>query len=318
VEDNPLAAFLKRGTIVLDAGLATALESKGCDLDDDLWSARALLDSPELVRQVHTEFLAAGADCIASVTYQATLRGLRKSGLSEDTGIALLRSAVGLACEARDAFWNDHANRKGRLRPLAAASIGPYGAFLADGSEYTGDYELDVGELYEFHVQRWSFFAAGEADLLACETIPSLTEAEALLRLLDETPERWAWLSFSCRDEAHLSDGNAFADAVQLCAQHSNVAAVGINCTAPALISPLIRIARSHTDQPILVYPNSGERYDAGSRSWTSIAPELDWTAAATEWIELGASGVGGCCRTGTDEITRLRRLVELRNASDA
>jgi homocysteine S-methyltransferase len=275
-----------------------------------LWSARALLDSPELVREVHTEFLAAGADCIASVTYQATLRGLRKSGLSEETGIALLRSAVGLACEARDAFWGDPVNRRGRLRPLVAASIGPYGAFLADGSEYTGDYDLDVEQLCAFHEQRWDFFAAGCADLLACETIPSLTEAAALLRLLEKTPDRWAWLSFSCRDEAHLSDGNPLADAVSLCAQHANVAAVGINCTAPSLISPLIRIARSNTEQPILVYPNSGEQYDAVSKTWGSAAAQLDWTAAATEWIELGASGVGGCCRTGTAEIARLRRLV--------
>jgi len=309
---------MDRGTLVLDGGLATALELKGCDLNDDLWSARTLLDSPELIRQVHTEFLAAGAHCIATVTYQATLRGFRKTGLSEDTAIELLQSAVRLTCEARDAFWSEPSNRKGRLRPLVAASIGPYGAFLADGSEYAGDYGLDVDALYEFHERRWNILADSEADLLACETIPSLVEAEALLRLLDETPDRWAWLSFSCRDEEHLSDGNPFAAAVELCSGHSNVAAVGINCTAPVLISPLIRIARSHTDQPILVYPNSGERYDAGSKGWESAVSDLDWIAAATEWIYLGASGVGGCCRTGTDEILRLRRLVELRTSPDA
>ena len=132
-----------------------------------------------------------------------------------------------------------------------------------------------------------------------------------MLRLLDETPDRWAWLSFACRDEAHLSDGSAFAEAVDLCSQRSNVAAVGINCTSPKLISSLIRIARPRTDQPIIVYPNSGERYDAQSKTWLSSAPDVDWTEAAAEWIRLGASAIGGCCRTGTDEIARLRRLVE-------
>lgn len=308
---NPLAAFLNRGTMVLDGGLATALESKGCDLDDDLWSARILLESPELIRQVHLEFLAAGADCITTSTYQATLAGFCKRGLSADEGIELLRSSVRLACDARDTFWNDAGNRSGRLRPLVAASVGPYGAFLADGSEYTGRYGLGAGDLYEFHRQRWDLLATSEADLLACETIPSVSEAEALLRLLDETPDRWAWLSFACRDEAHLSDGSAFAEAVDLCSLRSNVAAVGVNCTSPELISSLIRIARPRTNQPIIVYPNSGERYDAQSKTWLSSAPDVDWTKAAAEWIQLGASAVGGCCRTGTDEIARLRRLVE-------
>ena len=297
--------------MVLDGGLATALESKGCDLDDDLWSARILLESPELIRQVHLEFLAAGADCITTSTYQATLAGFCKRGLSADEGIELLRSSVRLACDARDTFWNDAGNRSGRLRPLVAASVGPYGAFLADGSEYTGRYRLGAGDLYEFHRQRWDLLATSEADLLACETIPSVSEAEALLRLLDETPDRWAWLSFACRDESHLSDGSAFAEAVDLCSLRSNVAAVGVNCTSPELISSLIRIARPRTNQPIIVYPNSGERYDAQSKTWLSSAPDVDWTKAAAEWIQLGASAVGGCCRTGTDEIARLRRLVE-------
>jgi homocysteine S-methyltransferase len=311
VEDNPLAVFLERGTMVLDGGLATALESRGCDLDDDLWSARMLLESPELIRQVHREFLEAGADCIATATYQATLPGFRKRGLSDNEGIELFRSAVRLACGARDSFWSDPAHRTGRVRPLVAGSIGPYGAFLADGSEYSGRYGLGIDELHQFHQQRWKHLAESEVDLLACETIPSQAEAHALLRLLDETPGRWAWLSFSCRDEAHLSDGSPFADAVDLCAQHANVAAVGVNCTPPDLISPLVRIARDRTNQPIIVYPNSGERYDAQSKSWDAVASDVVWTDAAAEWIELGASIVGGCCRTGTDEIADLRRLAD-------
>ena len=313
MSDNPFVPFFNRGTIVLDGGLATELEAKGCRLDDELWSARTLLDSPELIRQVHSEFLGAGADCIATVTYQATLAGFRKSGLSHATSIELMQSAVRLTCEARDTFWQDRSNRTGRLRPLVAASIGPYGAFLADGSEYSGHYDLDADALYAFHQPRWKLLAASPADLMACETIPSLVEAGALLRLLDETPERWGWLSFSCRDQERLSDGSRLADAIRLCAEHANVAAVGINCTAPALIAPLLRVAARHATQPILVYPNSGEHYDARSKTWNAVGPATDWVAAAAEWIDLGAAGVGGCCRTRTDDIRRLHRLVESR-----
>ncbi|NIM02085.1 MAG: homocysteine S-methyltransferase [Acidobacteria bacterium] len=308
---SPLAAFLERGTLVLDGGLATTLESKGCDLDDPLWSARVLLDAPQRIGEVHREFLEAGADCIATATYQATLPGFRQRGLSDEEGIALMRSAVEQACSVRDRFWSDEGHRTGRLRPLVAGSIGPYGAYLADGSEYVGRYGLDSGELESFHRQRWELLAASEVDLLACETIPSFPEAQALLRLLDETPARWAWLSFSCRDEVRISDGTPFVDAVKLCDGHARVAAVGVNCTPPALISPLIRIARDHTDSPVVVYPNSGERYDARSKSWAPGEPTEAWADRAAEWIELGAAVVGGCCRTGPGEIAALRRLAD-------
>ncbi len=309
--ESPLAPFLEaQGTLVLDGGLATALEARGCDLDDDLWSARVLLEEPETVREVHRDFLAAGADCIATVTYQATFPGLRARGLSDREAEESLRRAVRLAVEARDAFWSDPANRVGRLRPLVAASIGPYGAFLADGSEYRGDYGIGDEELYAFHERRWRILAASEADLIACETVPSLPEARALLRLLSETSDRWAWISFSCRNEAELSDGHALAEAARACDEAPGLAAVGINCTAPDLILSLIGEARRGTDKPILVYPNSGEGWDAARKLWTGRAATVEWGDAARAWSRAGASGVGGCCRVGPSEIREIRRGI--------
>lgn len=311
MKENPLTAFLERGTLVLDGGLATALEAKGCDLDDPLWSARVLLDASARIREVHREFLDAGADCVTTATYQATLPGFNRQGLSDREGIALMRLAVELACAAREKFWSDEARRVGRQRPLVAGSVGPYGAYLADGSEYRGRYGLTTGELVDFHRQRWALLAASDIDLLACETIPSFTEAEALLRLLDETRDVWAWLSFSCRDEAHINDGKPFADAVKLCSRRERVAAIGVNCTPPGLISSLIRIAKDHTDRPIVVYPNSGERYDAVSKTWAPGEVHAPWADRAAEWVELGASLVGGCCRTGTAEVAAVRRIAD-------
>ncbi len=305
---NPFAEFPVGSTLVLDGGLATALEARGCDLDDELWSARILIEAPELIRDVHREFLTAGADCITTSSYQASLPGFHKRGLSDVRGVELLKDSVRLALEARDEFWSDPGNREERARPLVAASIGPYGAYLADGSEYTGNYGIGELELYEFHKTRWQIFAASQADLLACETIPSGPEARVLLQLLRETPNRAAWLSFSCRDGAHLWDGSRLSDMARLCDAEPRVAAVGINCTSPELISPLIKEAKKGTDKPIIVYPNSGEQYEVEHRRWTGASSQIDWEEAAAEWARLGATGIGGCCRVRPEDIARIRR----------
>ncbi len=221
-----------------------------------------------------------------------------------------MRHSVCLAVEARDAFWRDPCNRQGRLRPLIAASVGPYGAFLADGSEYTGRYGVDDGDLDAFHRSRWHVLADSQAELLACETIPSRQEAGVLLQLLQETPGRWAWMSFSCRDGAHLSDGSPLVDVARACHAEPRVAAVGINCTSPEFISPLIAEVRQGTTKPVIVYPNSGERYDATRKSWVAGPPRIDWGETTIEWVRLGATGVGGCCRVGPDEIRDMRRRL--------
>lgn len=314
---SPLAPFLAtQGAVVLDGGLATALEARGHDLDDPLWSARVLLDDPEEVRAVHEAYLRAGADCVATATYQATFGGLTARGLDERAAERVLARGVALAVEARDAFWSDPAVRRGRLRPLVAASVGPYGAALADGSEYTGRYDLDEEGLVAWHRRRWHLLASAGADLLACETIPSLAEARALVRLMAETPERWAWISFQCADGGRLADGTPVAAAVAACAGAAKLAAVGFNCVPPELVSPLLAAARSVTGAPLAAYPNSGERYDPRSRAWrpgaagvASGAPP-DLATRAAGWLAEGAAVLGGCCRTGPEDIARLREAL--------
>ncbi len=309
--NNPLDVFVEQqGVVVLDGGLATALEARGHDLDDELWSASTLLEEPDAIRQVHADFLEAGADCITTSTYQATLPGFRKRGLCDTEAVELLQRSVDIAVDARDTFWKQHGNRGGRLRPVVAASIGPYGAFLADGSEYTGRYAIDDDELYAFHRDRWRVLVESPADLLACETIPSRREAGVLLRLLRETPGRWAWLSFSCCDETHLSDGSLLADAARECDTESRVAAVGVNCTSPEFVSHLVTEVRKGTTKPIIAYPNSGEQYDAERKNWVGRRPAVDWDAACVEWSRLGATAIGGCCRVGPREIAVIRRCV--------
>lgn len=312
--ENPLFERRPDGApasvLILDGGLATALEARGHDLDDPLWSARLLIENPDVVRQVHTDFLAAGADVVATVSYQASLPGFAARGIPGDEGVVLLRRAAELAVEARDAFWRVPVNRAGRRRPLVAASVGPYGAFLADGAEYTGDYAVDEGALHDFHRERWHLFADGPADLLACETIPSLPEVRVLLRLLRETPDRWAWISVSCRDAGHLADGTPVGEVARLCDGVPNLAALGVNCTRPRYVEPLLQELARHTDTPLLAYPNAGEDWDADAREWRGSAESVDWGGAAKRWVSAGAAGVGGCCRVGPETVRSMREAL--------
>lgn len=306
---NPLSRFvLDQGLIVLDGGLATALEDRGYDLNDPLWSAKILLEAPDAIRDLHYDYLVAGADCISTATYQASFSGFQKRGLNEKQGVELMHLAVRLANEGRDAFWSDECNRMGRFFPLIAASIGPYGAYLADGSEYNGEYDISDSQLYDFHSERWNILAASEVDLLACETLPSGREAHVLLRLLRETPDRWAWLSFSCKDDKHLCDGTSFLEIVQACNAVQNVAAVGINCTAPDHVPLLLESVRETTTKPIIVYPNLGEHYDGITKTWGQGASAEGWLEATSKWRKLGARGIGGCCRIGPQMIKDVRK----------
>ncbi len=266
-----------------------------------------LLEAPDVVRQVHMDYLAAGADCIATVTYQATFEGFGSRGLDHAEAEEAFHRAVRLAVEARDVFWAQESNREGRLRPLVAGSIGPYGAYLADGSEYTGRYGLEERALAEFHRDRWSLLASSGADVLACETVPSAVEARAMLRLLDETPDVWAWMSFQCRDQVHLADGTTLFDSVRACDEADRVAAVGVNCVPPDRVAPLLSLTRSATAKPVMVYPNSGEAYDATSKTWTPAGEGSDPAEEAPKWRNSGATVLGGCCRTGPDTIARMR-----------
>jgi homocysteine S-methyltransferase len=308
--DDPLAPFLRDGgTLVLDGGLATELERGGFDLAHPLWSARLLRERPEAIAAVHRSYLDAGADCITTGSYQATIEGFRRHGAASAEAEGLLRRSVELALRARDDYWAvaDSEHRAGRPRPLVAASIGPYGAFLADGSEYTGAYPLDLEGLLAFHRERMRLLLEAGPDLLACETIPSAVEARALARLLADLPDARAWVSFSCQDAARLCDGTPFVEAVRTVADVPQVAAVGVNCTAPSHVEELLRAAAAVTDKPLVAYPNSGETYDAAARVWRGQSDPLDWGERARAWRAAGARLVGGCCRTGPDHVRASR-----------
>ena len=301
---NPIAAVLAHyPVLVIDGALATELERRGYNLKDELWSAKILLEQPEAIRQLHYDYFEAGADCAITASYQASVEGFMKRGLNEREALALIQKSVQLATAARDEFWAEEANRAGRPRPFIAASVGPYGAYLAHGEEYSGNYGLAKKELMDFHRPRMKALIEAGADLLACETIPSLLEAQALVELLKEFPDASAWISFSARDENHTSEGQIFAECVKLLEGSPQVAAIGINCTSPKYIPRLIGAARKVTDKPLLTYPNSGETYDPDKMDWKDHAVTASFGEQAREWYAAGTRLIGGCCRTSPEDI---------------
>jgi homocysteine S-methyltransferase len=285
---------------ILDGGMATELERRGCDLSGPLWSAHVLDTAPETIAAVHLDYLHAGADCIATASYQVSAQGYRELGRDPRYAAHALRHSVEIAERARAAY-----SRQNPRRVWIAASLGPYGAALHNGAEYHGRYSISFDQLVAFHAERLAVLADTSADGIAFETIPSLQEAEALLRALEQTPSLAAWISFTCRDAARVAHGEPLAACAATVAASPQVLAIGINCTAPHLVADLIAEARggSHDRKPVLVYPNSGEIWDAATRTWHGPADSARFGALARTWFAAGAQAVGGCCRTGPAHI---------------
>ena len=304
-QTNPFTALLAaQPFVLLDGAMATELEARGCDLADSLWSAKVLLENPQLIRDVHLDYFRAGAQVAITASYQATPAGFAARGLDEAQSRALIGKSVELARKAREAYLAENP-QAGTL--LGAGSGGPYGAFLADGSEYRGDYQRSAAEFQAFHRPRVEALLDAGADLLACETLPSFAEIQALAALLQEYPRARAWYSFTLRDAEHLSDGTPLREVMAALADNPQVVAVGINCIALENTPAALAHLHSLTALPLVVYPNSGEHYDAVSKTWhhhgEACASLADYLP---QWLAAGAKLIGGCCRTTPKDIAAL------------
>ncbi|MEU6316726.1 homocysteine S-methyltransferase [Streptomyces sp. NPDC047009] len=297
-----LADALAGGTLVLDGGMSNQLESAGHDLSDALWSARLLAERPEAITEAHLAYFEAGADVAITASYQATFEGFARRGIDRERAAGLLAQSVDLAREAAD-----RARAKGAGRPLwVAASAGPYGAMLADGSEYRGRYGRTVAELEAFHRPRLEVLAAAGPDVLALETVPDTDEAEALLRVVRGLGVP-AWLSYTVSGDRTRA-GQPLREAFALAADADEVIAVGVNCCAPGDVDAAVETAARVTGKPVVVYPNSGETWDARARAWdgrTTFA-----TTRVTGWRDAGARLIGGCCRVGPRQIASIAETL--------
>ena len=309
------------GVMLIDGAMSTALEQLGCDLNNKLWTAKVLEQQPELIEKVHEQYFEAGADCGISCSYQASIPGLMADGLSEKQAEALIARSVELLRGVRDRFWDNYKtsrkagedapeepNGKGkrlypRHRPLCLGSVGPYGAYLADGSEYRGRYGVSDSVLYEFHRRRMELLWNAGADLLLIETQPSLREVMIETAIAEELGAEY-WVSFSCADGAHTHEGDRLTDCVAaLSKDRPHLRMIGVNCVPPDVADGALKTLVRATALPVAVYPNSGEIYDPTDKTWHGAPDGRTFYDEALRFMKDGASAVGGCCRTSVKEI---------------
>ena len=293
--------------LIIDGGLSNVLEAQGFDLTHKLWSAKLLDSHPAAITKAHLTYLEAGAQCIITSSYQASIPGFLEVGYDKTKAEQLLLKTVELAEKALEAYLT---TTDIDFIPLIAASIGPYGAYLANGSEYRGDYGVSDEVLKEFHEERLYLLDETNADFFACETIPSFQEAKVLATILKKT-DKPAWVSFSCKDGSHINDGTKMEDVVSLFQDHPNVFAIGVNCTEPKYIASLIKIIKSKaSSKRIVVYPNAGLEYDAISKTWSGTSSPDSFVAKTKEWVDLGADIIGGCCQIGPKHIKGIHNCI--------
>ena len=333
---NNISAHLANGIpIVLDGALATYLETLGADISGSLWSADILLQDPALIKQAHLDYYRAGANVAITASYQASLPGLVKHiGGSEEEAKYLVRRSVELAQDARRSYVAETiaalnedekqkiAKKAGSIEEyeqavveglFVAGSVGPYGAFLADGSEYRGDYTVSNDDMKSFHRGRIQSLVEAGVDILAIETIPSKREIEALVELLQtEFPDQEAWFAFTLRDSEHIADGTLLNEVVSLFDDVQQVVALGFNCVPDDIALAALKIMAPLTKRgTLIVYPNSGEQWNAKAREWEGHRTEGSTLANKTvEWWHAGAGLIGGCCRTTPVDIGIMKKAL--------
>ena len=308
-DNNPIKPILEQKKhMIIDGALASELQRRGCDLNDSLWSAKVLIEQPELIQQVHYDYFKAGADCAITASYQATPMGFAQKGIELEESIKLIKTSVKLAQQAKMQYLNDIKQDKALL---IAGSVGPYGAYLANGSEYTGDYQLSESEFIAFHKDRVTALIDAGVDILACETMPSFLEIKALVKLIQQFPIVNCWFSLTLKDQQHISDGTPLTEVIEYLNSIEQIVSVGINCIALEKVTPALEVLSKLTSKPLIVYPNSGEQYDPTTKQWhknhhhnCTFANQLD------TWIKLGAKLIGGCCQTTPEDIVEIHQLL--------
>ena len=299
--DSALKVRLNKHPILLDGGFATTLEERGHDLSGDLWSAALLAEKPDEIIAVHRAFIDAGSEIITTSSYQASFLGFAAAGYTHEETTQVLKSSVLLA---REAAVNDGV--------LVAASIGPFGAALANGAEFRGRYGIPPKALRKFHRERLKVLIDSGADLVAFETMPDLDEVEILIELMaNDHPNTPYWVAFSCQDESKTNAGQSFADAVQAASSNDACIAVGVNCSSPRFITPLLKsAAKARGEKPFVVYPNAGRTWDGPNRRWLDRGTNRFATSTVREWVTNGARLIGGCCGIGPSGIAALRKAL--------
>ncbi|VDP12281.1 unnamed protein product [Onchocerca flexuosa] len=307
--------FIQEKIQVLDGGFGTELQTAGYNIQNNsLWSAAALFDKPELIFQIHKRFIEAGSDIILTNTYQACISTMMNSrGMTKAAAESSLKKLVSLAEQAVE----EHSGQK---KVKIAGSVGPYGVFLNNGSEYNGNYvdELEEQVMVDYHMQQTIPLLQAGLKVIAYETVPSCIEAMAILKAADAIDHSYNfWISFSCKDNEQTCHNESFYKCIEKISYHPKILGIGINCTSPNYITPLLQSASTSVSSlPFIVYPNSGEIYESDTKKWRNGKCTFPNIEQLMEWKDLGVKVVGGCCRVGAEKIKELSILSQYGNKS--
>jgi S-methylmethionine-dependent homocysteine/selenocysteine methylase len=283
--------FVREPFTVIDGGLSTALELLGADLGGPLWTAQTVIDNPVLLEQAHRSFVTAGADIIATASYQCGTKQFKSIGLSAKEARDALASTTSIARRAVEG-----------TSVAVAASVGPFGASQANGSEYTGRYGVEWQVVEDYHREKLQILVDSGADLFAVETIPLADEALLIAEILEELGAPPAWFSFGFADETQTYGLDAIDKAVLGIAGYADLVAIGMNCTHPRHVdSLLVSMSELVSGIPLIVYPNHGREWDAVGRCWTGDSMSISAVETVQTWVDLGARFIGGCC--GVDPL---------------
>lgn len=293
--------------LLIDGAMSTALEQLGADTNNSLWTASVLANQPALVKKVHQEYFKAGARLAITDTYQANVPAFIRNGYSKQETHSLIQRAVALAKEARDEYQQETG-----IYNYVAGALGPYGAYLANGSEYTGDYHLSTIEYQQFHRPRLTDILTVGVDVIAIETQPRLDEVLAELDLVKElAPDTLCYVSFSLKDSTRLPDGTPLAVAARTVAKYPNVFAVGVNCIPLEEVTATIETIHQATDKPVIAYPNSSATYDPTTKTWSYPHGRRSLVDYLPQWLAAGLTIIGGCCTTTPQDIAALHEYLK-------
>ncbi|MGV2875897.1 homocysteine S-methyltransferase [Macrococcus capreoli] len=289
---------LKQDITLLDGGFGTTVEAYGYDVKHELWSTHLIKEHPEAILKVHQAFVNNGAEIILTNTYQGAVQSFLNTGYTEREAEGYLQAAVELAHQSVSS------------NVLVAASLGPYGAMLGNGSEYTGAYQVRQSDYIEYHMQRLNILIEAGIRVFAFETIPNIEEVKAVKALLEDYPDIEAWLSVTLKDSAHLSDGTPIEEVIEVVNGIDNVHAFGVNCTSVKVIDGAVERLLALSEKAIILYPNGGRKYDAVEKVWID-QDDISLIEATVKWKQLGVKIIGGCCQVGPEEIGALSAVLK-------
>jgi|TARA_B110000881_G_C18561313_1_gene510027 homocysteine S-methyltransferase len=292
--------------MILDGGLSFPIEKKGINLNSKLWTTELLISNQKIIKDVHLKYLKAGAQFITTCSYQASIKSLKNRGFNFEESKKIILKSITIAEEVKNIYNKKYTNKK---KILIAASIGSYGSYLSDGSEYKGNYDVNDKIIFDFHKSKIQILENSNADVLAFEAIPSYRETKIISKILEDSKKK-SWISFTCKNDLEISDGTLLAQCCKYLKNHPNIFAIGVNCTSPKYISNLIKILKNNCgEKKIIVYPNSGKKYDSINKNWIG-KKNNSFDILLKEWIDLGVDIIGGCCGIGPNQIKKISKLI--------